>query len=227
MAKLYPEMGEKGGWLHPEITVRYVAVSIIFFLSGLSLKTQELTTAVLQIRLHAFVQCFTLIFIPIFVQLIVIVLRKVGDVNEWLLKGLVALSCMPPPVSSAVILTKATGGNEGAAIFNSAFGSFLGIFFTPVTLLHFFGATASVPLSSTIWQLLLTVVLPLIIGQIFRLIFSKIKTEIKVGNVGSVMLLFMIYATLSSASREGLSQRRPNDDSISCFGRVRGHSLWQ
>ncbi|OCT99733.1 hypothetical protein XELAEV_180055143mg, partial [Xenopus laevis] len=35
------------------------------------------------------------------------------------------VSCMPPPVSSAVILTKAVGGNEAAAIFNSAFGSFL------------------------------------------------------------------------------------------------------
>lgn len=34
------------------------------------------------------------------------------DVNEYLLKGLIALSCMPPPVSSAVILTKAVGGNE-------------------------------------------------------------------------------------------------------------------
>ena len=32
---------------------------------------------------------------------------------------------MPPPVSSAVILTKAVGGNDAAAIFNSAFGSFL------------------------------------------------------------------------------------------------------
>ena len=32
---------------------------------------------------------------------------------------------MPPPVSSAVILTKAVGGNDAAAIFNSALGSFL------------------------------------------------------------------------------------------------------
>ena len=42
---------------------------------------------------------------------------------------------MPPPVSSAVILTKASGGNEAAAIFNSAFGSFLGIFVTPALLM--------------------------------------------------------------------------------------------
>lgn len=35
------------------------------------------------------------------------------------------VGCMPPPVSSAVILTKAVGGNDAAAVFNSAFGSFL------------------------------------------------------------------------------------------------------
>ena len=45
------------------------------------------------------------------------------------------MACMPPPVSSAVILTRAVGGNEAGAIFNSAFGSFLGIFITPLLLL--------------------------------------------------------------------------------------------
>ncbi|KAI1238578.1 hypothetical protein IHE44_0013313 [Lamprotornis superbus] len=40
-------------------------------------------------------------------------------------RNLQTVGCMPPPVSSAVILTKAVGGNEAAAIFNSAFGSFL------------------------------------------------------------------------------------------------------
>lgn len=42
---------------------------------------------------------------------------------------------MPPPVSSAVILTRAANGNEAAAIFNSVLGSFLGILFTPASLL--------------------------------------------------------------------------------------------
>ena len=46
----------------------------------------------------------------------------------------ITLSCMPPPVSSAVILTKAVGGNEAAAVFNSILGSFLGVFVTPLTL---------------------------------------------------------------------------------------------
>ncbi|MEQ2231372.1 hypothetical protein ILYODFUR_038905 [Ilyodon furcidens] len=57
------------------------------------------------------------------------------------LPRLQTVSCMPPPVSSAVILTKAVGGNEAAAIFNSAFGSFLGIVVTPLLLLLFVSHT--------------------------------------------------------------------------------------
>ncbi|RXM31068.1 hypothetical protein EOD39_7299 [Acipenser ruthenus] len=57
--------------------------------------------------------------------------------TEHRFRGLQTVGCMPPPVSSAVILTKAVGGNEAAAIFNSAFGSFLGIVVTPLLLLLF------------------------------------------------------------------------------------------
>ena len=56
-----------------------------------------------------------------------------------LLTGLQVVSCMPPPVSSAVILTKACEGNEAVAVFNSALGSFLGIVVTPILLLLYVG----------------------------------------------------------------------------------------
>ncbi|XP_028609241.1 sodium/bile acid cotransporter 7 isoform X2 [Grammomys surdaster] len=135
-AKLEPSVGVNGGPLKPEITVSYIAVATIFFNSGLSLKTEELTSALVHLRLHLFIQIFTLAFFPatmwLFLQLL-----SVTPINEWLLKGLQTVGCMPPPVSSAVILTKAVGGNEAAAIFNSAFGSFLGIVVTPVLLLLF------------------------------------------------------------------------------------------
>lgn len=49
--------------------------------------------------------------------------------------SLITVACMPPPVSSAVILTRAANGNETAAIFNSVLGSFLGILLTPISLL--------------------------------------------------------------------------------------------
>uniref|UniRef100_A0AC11E7E9 Uncharacterized protein n=1 Tax=Ovis aries TaxID=9940 RepID=A0AC11E7E9_SHEEP len=110
-AKLEPSIGVNGGPLKPEITVSYIAVATIFFNSGLSLKTEELTSALVHIKLHLFIQIFTLAFFPAAVWLF-LQLLSITPINEWLLKGLQTVGCMPPPVSSAVILTKAVGGNE-------------------------------------------------------------------------------------------------------------------
>ncbi|TEA34793.1 hypothetical protein DBR06_SOUSAS11910016 [Sousa chinensis] len=110
-AKLEPSMGVNGGPLMPEITVSYIAVATIFFNSGLSLNTEELTSALVHIKLHLFIQIFTLAFFPAAIWLL-LQLLSITPINEWLLKGLQTVGCMPPPVSSAVILTKAVGGNE-------------------------------------------------------------------------------------------------------------------
>jgi len=198
LAKLAPYIGAKGGILRPEYTVKYGAVSIIFFNSGLSLRTEDLKNAITQVKLHAFVQSFTLCFIPTLISQLVPVLSHTG-INEWLLKGLLVVSCMPPPVSSAVILTKAVGGNEAAAIFNSAFGSFLGIFVTPLLLLVLVGSSSSVPYSSIFTTLTMTVVVPIIVGQIFRY-NDRVKKWMEYykppfGTIGSCVLLLIIYTT--------------------------------
>nr|XP_048306231.1 sodium/bile acid cotransporter 7 isoform X1 [Myodes glareolus] len=195
-AKLEPSVGVNGGPLKPEITVSYIAVATIFFNSGLSLKTEELTSALVHLKLHLFIQTFTLAFFPATIWLF-LQLLSVTSINEWLLKGLQTVGCMPPPVSSAVILTKAVGGNEAAAIFNSAFGSFLGIVVTPLLLLLFLGSSSSVPFTSIFSQLFMTVVVPLIIGQIVRR-FIKDWLERKkppFGAVSSSVLLMIIYTT--------------------------------
>ncbi|XP_077612027.1 sodium/bile acid cotransporter 7 isoform X1 [Crocuta crocuta] len=195
-AKLEPSVGVNGGPLKPEITVSYIAVATIFFNSGLSLKTEELTSALVHIKLHLFIQIFTLAFFPgtiwLFLQLL-----SITPINEWLLKGLQTVGCMPPPVSSAVILTKAVGGNEAAAIFNSAFGSFLGIVITPLLLLLFLGSSSSVPFTSIFSQLFMTVVVPLIIGQIVRRYIKDWLERKKppFGAISSSVLLMIIYTT--------------------------------
>nr|XP_028598966.1 sodium/bile acid cotransporter 7 isoform X6 [Podarcis muralis] len=125
VAKLEPAFGVKGGPLKPEITITYIAVSAIFFNSGLSLKT------------------------------------------------------------------------EAAAIFNSAFGSFLGIVITPLLLLLFLGSSSSVPFSSIFSQLFMTVVVPLIIGQIVRRYIKEWLERKKppFGAISSCVLLMIIYTT--------------------------------
>lgn len=198
LAKLAPYIGAKGGILRPEYTVKYGAVSIIFFNSGLSLRTEDLKNAITQVKLHAFVQSFTLCFIPALVSQLVSILSNTA-INEWLLKGLLVVGCMPPPVSSAVILTKAVGGNEAAAIFNSAFGSFLGIFVTPFLLLILVGSSSSVPYSAIFTTLSMTVVFPILLGQVFRY-NEAVKNWMETnkppfGTIGSCVLLLIIYTT--------------------------------
>ncbi|XP_022079555.1 sodium/bile acid cotransporter 7-B-like [Acanthaster planci] len=196
LADLAPFIGAKGGPLRPEITVKYFAVSFIFFNSGLSLKTEDLRAALLHVRLHVFIQGFTLVFIPCLVWVLVHFLM-LTPVDAWLLKGLQVVGCMPPPVSSAVILTKAAGGNEAGAIFNSAFGSFLGIVVTPVLLLVSMASSSSVPFSSIFTQLSITVVVPLLVGQVLRRFIKEWleRTKPPFGTLGKAVLLLIIYST--------------------------------
>ncbi|XP_020833948.1 sodium/bile acid cotransporter 7 isoform X2 [Phascolarctos cinereus] len=183
LAKMDPSVGAKGGPLKPEVTITYIAVSAIFFNSGLSLKTEELTSALMHIKLHLFVQIFTLAFFPTTIWLF-LQLLSVTPINEWLLKGLQTVGCMPPPVSSAVILTKAVGGNEGIIV-------------TPLLLLIFLGSSSSVPFTSIFSQLSMTVVVPLIIGQIVRRYIKDWLERKKppFGAISSCVLLTIIYTT--------------------------------
>ncbi|NXJ81859.1 NTCP7 protein, partial [Trogon melanurus] len=201
VARLEPAVGVKGGPLKPEITITYIAVSAIFFNSGLSLKTEELTSALMHVKLHLFVQIFTLVFFPTAIWLF-LQLLSITPINEWLLKGLQTVGCMPPPVSSAVILTKAVGGNEAAAIFNSAFGSFLvsnAVFIANALIVLFLtlGSSSSVPFTSIFSQLFMTVVVPLIIGQIVRRYIKDWLERKKppFGAISSCVLLMIIYTT--------------------------------
>lgn len=62
-------------------------------------------------------------------------INRINDLISFFFFSLITVACMPPPVSSAVLLTKSAQGNETAAIFNSVLGSFLGILVTPISLL--------------------------------------------------------------------------------------------
>ncbi|KAH8046994.1 symporter [Aureococcus anophagefferens] len=181
-AKVDPSIGAKTGPLHPDVTVKYGAVFLIFFLSGVALKPRQLAGAVANLPLHALIQGFTLGLVPLVVTFIVAPTLRAASFHRWLLQGVVAVSCMPPPVSSAVILTKAAGGNEAAAIFNSAFGSLLGVFVTPIEL---------------VLALFVTVLVPLACGQLARPRLEAWLERAKppLSEVGQCTLLLIIYTT--------------------------------
>lgn len=76
------------GPLKPEISVKFLAVSLIFFISGLSLKTDSVLATFQQYKLHLFIQLFTFVFVPVFLQVLVGIL-SVFSVDKWILKGFV------------------------------------------------------------------------------------------------------------------------------------------
>ncbi|XP_077290647.1 sodium/bile acid cotransporter 7-B-like [Arctopsyche grandis] len=207
LAVLNPYIGAKGGPLKPEYTVKYGAVSIIFLLSGLTLNTESLHKVFKQYRLHSFIQLFTFVLIPVLVQGIAMCLWYAG-VNVWILRGLITVGCMPPPVSSAVILTRAAGGNEAAALFNSVIGSLLGVILTPIILLFSLGSTTVVPLTQSVLQLSATVLLPLGIGRMFARLHdlsnpSPVRTTYTKPIIfGQIALLVVIYTTFCDAFYE-------------------------
>ncbi|KAL1139615.1 hypothetical protein AAG570_006597 [Ranatra chinensis] len=199
-AEVFPSLGKTGGLLKPEWTVKYGAVGIIFLTSGLSLSINDVLAAGSKYRLHLFIQTFTFVCIPIMILIFNLVLNNIMGINEWILKGLATVSCMPPPVSSAVILTKAVGGNEAAAVFNSVIGSFLGIIITPLTLLFFLGSTAIISVLNSVVMLGQTVVIPLLLGLAIRhfRIIRNLKL-LPLSTVGQSLLLFIIYTTFCDA----------------------------
>lgn len=86
LAGIYPKLGSKEGPLNTEISVKYGAVCLIFLISGLSLKTDTIFHTFQQYELHLFVQAYTFVFVPIFMQALVRILEVFG-VNPWILKG--------------------------------------------------------------------------------------------------------------------------------------------
>lgn len=196
-AYLAPWIGAKNGPLVPRITVKILAVSFIFFSSGLTLKSEDLGRSFLQYRVHSFVQLYTMGLIPILMGLFIIpALEHFTNLSPPLLRGFMIVSCMPPPVSSAAILTRASEGNEAAAIFNSAFGSFLGIVVTPMLLLYTVGISSDVPVGNIFISLSGTVVLPLIVGQVLRH-FAWLRIEplnIPFKPMAQCVLLLIIYS---------------------------------
>ena len=112
LAALKPAPGAKGGILHPEVTSSWVAVWIIFVISGWSLKTKELVNAVKYCRLNTAVQAFNLGVIPFGVYGLAELLRSTTSIDDSLLKGRVTLGVTGP-------LTPLKGGPPCARAPNS------------------------------------------------------------------------------------------------------------
>jgi sodium/bile acid cotransporter 7 len=100
----------------------WIAVAIMFLISGLGLRT------------YIFVQVYSFGFVSAFVFGISKGLLAANVLGEALTAGMIICSCLPMAVNSTIVLTAVADGNEAAAIFHSAFGNMVGKFLSPLLI---------------------------------------------------------------------------------------------
>lgn len=200
VAWAYPPLGAI--YLVPNITSTWVAVIIIFLLSGLGLKTEEFSKAFKRLKFNGFVQFYNFFIISAIVFGVSRFLVAVKVLDPALAAGMVICSCVPMAINIVIVLTMSAGGNEGAAVFNATFGNIVGIFLSPVLILMYLGTTGSSSLGQVFFNLTMRVVVPLVVGQLLqkfirriRELFAKYKRRFK--KVQEYCLVFIVYAVFA------------------------------
>lgn len=153
VAAIYPPAGRTGGPLKPELTAELLAVMLIFFFTGLTLRTKTIQSALRRWKINLYAQLINLGVFPVFVFLVSLALAR-SSFDSRLLDGTVILACIPTSVSMSVVMTKAAGGNEAVAVCNASGGNILGVFLTPAWVLGLANATTSVPFGTTMVKLI-------------------------------------------------------------------------
>lgn len=203
-AWLFPFIGSRDGPLVPDITT-YVALLFIFLINGFCLETEKFTSAFMNFK-SIFLTQFCAFFVTPLVMYIYVTLLKSFIHESSILKGLLIVGCMPPPVSLGVILTGFFGGNEAMAIINSAIGSISGVLISPFLVSSLLGIGVSSVNFFFILKLVCVIILPCLAGQTLRyfyrkkshahlLAFNMETWKSKLSNLSAFFLVFIIYVS--------------------------------
>ena len=207
LAWLYPAAGAQGGFLRPDITIR-AGVVLIFFSQGLTLALATLRQGALRWRLHVVVQAWTFLLFP----LVGLILDRVAGsrLPSDLRMGFLFLCVLPTTLSTAIVFTTLAGGNVAGAVFNATLSNLLGIVMTPLWtgwLLQTGGQP--LPLGPVILQIVLLLLVPLAVGQVFRLWLRRWADPRRVGlaRVNSGIVLFIVYAAFANSVQARVWER--------------------
>jgi sodium/bile acid cotransporter 7 len=107
-----------------------------------------------------------------------------------------------------LVLTKAGGGEEAAAIFNAAAGNMIGVFLSPVLILGYLGVTGDIDLLEVFYKLALRVVVPVIVGQLLqknsKAVVSFVKThKSELKKAQQFCVVFVVYTIFCRTFQDG------------------------
>lgn len=211
LAYFFPSVGKHGGYIRSEYTVTYGAVALIFFTSGLTLPFDKLVKHAKNIRLHIIVQITSFLLTSAVFFGIACAASSSSALETSTLVGFIATGALPTTINSNVVMTRQAGGDVAATMVSVTIGNFLGPFITPLLMVKLYlrapafaawlpeEALDNLPglYRNVMFQMGLSVYVPLVVGQIVRAIWTKqvewTAAKLRLGKIGSLCLLSLIW----------------------------------
>ncbi|MEI7731295.1 MAG: bile acid:sodium symporter family protein [Verrucomicrobiota bacterium] len=182
-----------------------LGITSIFFFYGIKLSPEKMRAGFANWRLHLVVHSATFILFPLLVLAAIVLLRGKVD-HAWLL-GVFYVAALPSTVSSSVVMVSIAKGNVAGAIFDASLSSILGVFLTPIWMSVFLaGSQADFDLWHTIQKIMIQVLAPIIIGQIFhrRLVHWAERHKNGMQRTDQSIVLLIVYSSFARAFLEGV-----------------------
>ncbi|KAI3923547.1 hypothetical protein MKW92_028709 [Papaver armeniacum] len=199
------------GCLAHQYSVSKFSTFGIFLISGLLLRSEEIGAATKAWPAGLFGLVSILLLTP-FLSKVILQLQLVP---QEFVTGLAVFSCMPTTLSSGVALTQLAGGNTALALAITVISNLIGILTVPLSISKFIadGVGVSVPTNQLFKSLVVTLVVPLVLGKVSRDCFKGVSEFVdqnpKKLSMLSAILLSLVPWMQVSRSRSLLLMVKP------------------
>jgi len=225
LAYLLPGLGR---WVR-EFSILNVGIFLAFFVTGLTLETSSIGSHLRQFKAPVFAMISSLLLLPLLAWF----LARMVLSPEFVI-GVCIIATAPVTVASGTVMTAIGRGNVPLSLFICVLGNFLAIFTIPVSLSYLvsIGSNIDLPVFKMLSGLLLTVLVPTLLGQLVRPLVKEKLPPLQEGIfLVSAVCCIADYLQCGCKFNRPHSSGRLDDYSRACvydcpsFARS-GHELW-